>query len=70
MDMEKMMTIDGRPKSSSGRHNKVKKDVSTIGRKRMSEEEFDKEMEEHLDVFMKLLQRKKEENQRRGWNVI
>ena len=63
--MEKKMTIYGNIKGLSGSHNRVKTNSSTIGKKRMNEEEFDKDMakiEAHLDVLMNIPHRKMEED--------
>ena len=58
MKMNKKLTTDGQMRGSNGSHNRVKKDASEVGTKKMSDEKFDKEMaaiEAHLDVLMKLL---------------
>lgn len=66
------MTIDGHMKGLEGSHNRVKIDFSIVGTRKMNDEEFEREMVEievHLDMLMKLLQRKMEEDWRQGWNV-
>lgn len=59
MEKVRKMTTDGHIKGSSVSHNSGKENVSEIGGKRMSYEEFDWEMAEmkaRVDVLMKLLQ--------------
>ena len=66
---ERKMTTDSHAKGSSASQNRVKENASTIGRKRMSDEEFDREIVEmkiHLSVLMELLH-ENEEDQRYGW---
>jgi hypothetical protein len=58
IEKEKKMNIDGHAKSSSVSHNRMKENSNAIGRKRMSDEKFGREMvevKEHINMLMKLL---------------
>jgi len=60
------MTIGSHIKGLEGCYNKMKGDAETNGRTKMSDEEFEREIvefKEHLSTMMKLLQKRKEEDQ-------
>jgi hypothetical protein len=63
----KTMAIDGHCRGSKIRHNRGNKDAKKNGKKRMSQEEYEREMYElkkRLNVVQMLLQGKIAENQK------
>jgi hypothetical protein len=70
MTVEKKMIVDSHVKGSKGSQKGVKEDARVNGiKKRMSDEEFDREFNEikvQLNILMELLQ-KSEEYHRYGW---
>jgi hypothetical protein len=64
MEIKKNMTTDGHPKDPSVSHNRMKENANAVGKRRMRDEEYDREMVEievHLDLLMKLLQGSEED---------
>jgi hypothetical protein len=66
------MTIDSHDRGSGRSYSQREEYAKADGKKRMSDEEFDKEMVElkaQLNYVKQLLQKKVDENHRQGWNV-
>jgi hypothetical protein len=69
---EVKMTRDSQMKDSEESHNQIRESAKEVGRNKISNEEFDREiveLKEQLSVMMKLLQEKVKEDQRYGWNL-